>query len=126
MDRIRLTGIEAVGYHGVFDEEKRDGQRFVVDLAMGLDLSMAARSDDLADTIDYATVGAAVVAAIEAEPLDLIEALAGRIIAAVFSLDDRLQEVEATVHKPEVPMPAAFGAVSVTLRRRREDVGGLR
>ena len=52
-DRISLTGITAFGYHGVFDSERRQGQKFVVDVSCLIDLSSAASNDDLGDTIDY-------------------------------------------------------------------------
>ncbi len=57
-DRISLIGISAFGYHGVFDSERQQGQRFVVDVSCTLDLSSAADTDDLGKTIDYAALGA--------------------------------------------------------------------
>ena len=52
-DVITLTGLRAFGYHGVFDFERREGQEFIVDLVVGLDMRPAAHSDDVADTVDY-------------------------------------------------------------------------
>ena len=52
-DRLAVQGIEAVGHHGVFDFERRDGQVFVVDLVIGIDTRDAARTDDLQHTVDY-------------------------------------------------------------------------
>ena len=72
-------GIECFGHHGVFDFERRDGQIFVVDLVLGLDTRPAAASDDLRDTVDYGSLVAAVKAAVETDPVDLIETLAQRI-----------------------------------------------
>ena len=78
-DRITLTGITGYGHHGVFDFEREQGQPFVVDLTCQLDLSAAAASDDLEQTIDYGSLARAVVADVERDPLNLIEALADRI-----------------------------------------------
>ena len=82
-DRISLTGIPAFGHHGVFAFEREQGQRFVVDLICELDLSAAAANDDLGQTIDYGALAQAVVADVERDPLNLIEALADRIAADV-------------------------------------------
>jgi 7,8-dihydroneopterin aldolase/epimerase/oxygenase len=120
-DRISLTGISAFGHHGVHDSERRDGQRFVVDVNCILDLSSAASSDDLGQTIDYGTLARAVAADVERDPLNLIEALADRIALTCLRYD-AVQCVEVTVHKPQAPMPVDVADVAVTLTRskRRE------
>lgn len=117
-DRITLSGLRATGRHGVFDHERRDGQEFVVDATLWLDLAPAATSDALRDTVDYGALANAIVGHIQGEPLDLIEALAGRI--ADTCLDDpRVRQVEVTVHKPQAPIDVPFGDVAVTIARSR-------
>ena len=117
-DRISLTGIAAFGHHGVFSVERQQGQRFVVDVSCTLDLSSAASSDDLGQTIDYGTLAQAVAADIERDPLNLIEALADRIALTCLRYD-AIQCVEVTVHKPQAPMPVDVADVAVTLTRSR-------
>ena len=117
-DRLAVLGVEAVGHHGVFDFERRDGQVFVVDLVLGLDTRAAARSDDLQDTVDYGSLVAAVKQAIEADPVDLIEKLAQRI-ADLCLADPRVQWTEVTVHKPSAPIEATFSDVTLTINRTR-------
>ena len=117
-DRLAVLGIEAIGHHGVFDFEKRDGQVFKVDLALGLDTRPAARSDDLQDTVDYGSLVAAVKTAIEHDPVDLIETLAERI-ADVCLTDTRVEWAEVTVHKPDAPIEATFSDVALTIHRSR-------
>jgi dihydroneopterin aldolase len=117
-DRLAVLGIEAIGHHGVFDFEKRDGQLFKVDLALGLDTRPAARSDDLQDTVDYGSLVAAVKKAIEHDPVDLIETLAERI-AGVCLTDTRVEWAEVTVHKPDAPIEATFSDVALTIHRSR-------
>ena len=78
-DRISLCGVRARGFHGVLAHEKVDGQAFVVDVLLDVDLSRAAGTDDLAHTVSYAEVAADVVALVEGRSLDLIETLASRI-----------------------------------------------
>jgi dihydroneopterin aldolase len=118
--RVALRGITARGFHGVFSSERSDGQDFVVDVMLEIDLAAAAVSDDLADTVDYGGVAAAVVADIEGEPLNLIEALASRIADTCLRFE-RVTSVEVTVHKPQAPMPVRVADVAVTLVRCRPD-----
>lgn len=116
MDRIRLTGLQAWGRHGVLAQEREHGQRFVVDVTLDVDLAPAAASDDLADTVDYGTLAADIADIVRGPAHELIESLAGAI--ADHCLDDgRVTAVEVTVHKPSAPVPVAVDDVSVTVRR---------
>lgn len=117
-DRIALRGIAGFGRHGVFAEEREQGQRFVVDVTCFLDLAPAAGRDELARTVDYGELAAAVVADIERDPVDLIEALADRIATSCLAAGS-VQAVEVTVHKPDAPMPVPVADVAVTLTRSR-------
>jgi dihydroneopterin aldolase / 2-amino-4-hydroxy-6-hydroxymethyldihydropteridine diphosphokinase len=118
-DRIVLEGVSARGHHGVLAWEKQQGQRFVVDLTLEVDLSRPGESDDLAHTVNYAQVAADVVAIIGGEPLDLIEAVAHRIALAALAYP-LVEAVEVTVHKPEAPVGVPFTDVSVRVRRERD------
>jgi dihydroneopterin aldolase/2-amino-4-hydroxy-6-hydroxymethyldihydropteridine diphosphokinase len=115
-DRIVLEGVSATGYHGVLDFEKRDGQSFVVDVTLELDLGPAGRSDDLARTVNYAEVAADVVRRITGPSFDLIERLA-EVIAGDVLGRELVEAVEVTVHKPEAPVGQQFSDVRVTVRR---------
>jgi len=106
------------GHHGVLADERRDGQRFLVDVVLGVDATAASGSDDLRDTVDYATLVAAVERAVETEPVDLIETLAQRIADVCLS-QRRVQWTEVTVHKPGAPIEATFEDVSLTIMRSR-------
>jgi dihydroneopterin aldolase len=117
-DRLRVSGIEVFGRHGVLDFERRDGQTFVIDLELGLDTREAARSDDLSDTVDYGMLVTQVKQAVESDPVDLIEKLAQRI-AEVCLADERVLWTEVTVHKPEAPIEATFSDVTLTITRSR-------
>jgi len=118
-DQIVLRGISARGFHGVLDFEKRDGQTFVVDVVLEVDLTAAGASDDLADTVNYAEVAGDIVALIEGEPLNLIEALAARIADRVLARP-LVEAVEVVVHKPEAPVGHPFTDVQVRVQRERQ------
>lgn len=115
-DRIVIEGVSAHGRHGVLDFEKREGQTFVVDVAMEVDLSQAGRSDDLSHTVNYAEVAAAVVARITGPPFDLIERLA-EVIADDVLANELIESVEVVVHKPEAPVGYPFTDVQVRITR---------
>ena len=117
-DTITLTGITAVGYHGVFDHERRDGQPFVVDVVLHLDLRPAGQSDDLTQTAHYGELAEQVVELITGEPLNLIEALAERIASRILE-SFAVNAVEVTVHKPKAPIEVPFGDVAVSIHRER-------
>jgi len=117
-DVIRLTGLRARGHHGVFDHERADGQEFVVDVAVEVRAGAASGSDDLQATVHYGVLAEQVVAAIEEDPVDLIETLAERIAAVVLSHRAAIA-TEVTVHKPQAPITVPFDDVSVTVHRSR-------
>ncbi len=118
LDRITVTGISATGHHGVFPHEKRDGQTFVADVTLGLDLSAAGRTDDLTTTVDYGILAQQVNADIAGDPLDLIEALAERVARTCLG-HPPVRAVTVTIHKPQAPIPVPFGDTSVTITRVR-------
>ncbi|GAA2788683.1 MULTISPECIES: dihydroneopterin aldolase [Crossiella] len=121
-DRITLTGLRVRGHHGVFEHEKRDGQDFLVDITVWLDLDVAAETDDLADTMDYGALAQRAAAIVGGEPFDLIETVAARVADDVMT-DRRVHAAEVTVHKPSAPIPLTFADVAVTARRSRRARG---
>jgi dihydroneopterin aldolase len=118
VDEIALTGLRAFGRHGVYPDERRDGQEFVVDLTLRLSTAAAAESDDVADTVHYGELAERVAAVVAGDPVNLLERLAQRIADVVLA-DERVQLVTVTVHKPSAPIPVAFDDVSVTIHRSR-------
>jgi 7,8-dihydroneopterin aldolase/epimerase/oxygenase len=115
---ITLTGLRARGYHGVYGFERQQGQEFVVDVTLELDLAPAARSDDVSDTVHYGELAEALVKIVAGEPVNLIETLADRLAGACLA-DQRVTAATVTVHKPGAPIPHEFADVAVTLRRTR-------
>lgn len=118
-DRIELRGLVVRGNHGVFDHEKRDGQDFVIDLVLWLDLSAAAASDDLADTVHYGELAQRAHDIVAGPSRDLIETVGAEIADDVMT-DERVAACEVTVHKPSAPIPLTFSDVAVVTRRSRK------
>jgi dihydroneopterin aldolase len=118
-DQINITGISAIGFHGVFLEERKNGQNFLVDLELNFDLAPAGESDDLTKTINYASVAEATVEEITSEPVALIETLATRISKRLLRDFPLLDSVIVTVHKPQAPVLIKFSDISVSIERHR-------
>lgn len=119
-DRLALLGLTASGHHGWFPEERAEGQRFRVDVVLGVDTRPAATSDDLADTVDYGAVCDGVVATVGERHVALLEALASRVADAVLALDGRIAAVEVAVRKLRPPVPHDLATSGVRIARARE------
>jgi len=117
-DRIELRGLTVRGHHGVFEHERTDGQDFVVDITVWIDLAAAAASDELADTLDYGALAQRAADVIAGEPRNLIETVAAEVAEGVMA-DERVHAVEVVLHKPNAPIPLAFNDVAVVARRSR-------
>ncbi len=118
-DRIFITGLSLHAYHGVMPYEGKVGQTFTIDLVLDIDLSAAARSDKVADTVSYDKVVECATAAFSAQKFRLIEAAAGKVADAVLAAFPRVQSITVTIHKPHAPIAATFSDVGVTLVRNR-------
>ena len=116
-DQIRIVGIKAFGYHGVLPHEAVEGQEFIVDLTLDLDLRAASISDDLTETINYADLAQIVHDNIIGERVQLIERLAGRIADEIVAQYKEISAVHVTVHKPHAPVTVDFEDISVTITR---------
>ena len=119
LDEIRLTGLRATAHHGVLEHERRDGQLFLIDVTVRLPLGPAAAVDDLDRTVHYGELAEQVVAAVESDPVDLIETVAERVAGVALSFP-AAHEVVVTVHKPNAPITVPFDDVSVTITRHRD------
>ena len=115
-DELTISGVECFAHHGVFDFERRQGQTFVIDLTLGFDTTAAAASDDLQDTVDYGNLVARVKAAVESDPVDLIETVAQRIADECLT-QGRVEWARVTIHKPDAPIDATFRDVALTIIR---------
>jgi 7,8-dihydroneopterin aldolase/epimerase/oxygenase len=118
-DRIFIRGLSLHANHGVMAHEAKVGQSFTIDVDLEIDLSAAARSDKVVDTVSYDKVVECITKAFCAQRCRLIEAAAGRIAESVLSSFHRVRSVRVTIHKPHAPIAATFNDVGVTLVRSR-------
>ena len=114
-DRIILDGMRFYGYHGVNPEEKAQGQPYVVDLSVDLDLRGPGGSDQLEDTLDYGEVYRVVEAVAGQGEHHLVEALGERIAAALVA-EFEIEGVTLTIRKSK-PLAGALDAAGVRMTR---------
>ncbi|NEU32570.1 dihydroneopterin aldolase [bacterium LRH843] len=119
MDKIYMNELMFYGYHGVFSEERKLGQRYIVDLTLELDLASAGVSDNLSETIDYGEAYGRVKEIVEGEPYQLIESVAEKVSTELLSAFNRLQACTVKVTKPDPPIPGHYRSVAVEITRSR-------
>lgn len=118
-DQIFVHGLVVHAHHGVGEDERRIGQQFMLDLLLDVELSAAAASDKLADTISYADLTEVASGAFRNQRYQLVEAAGGAVADAVLAHFPRVQKLTVTVHKPHAPIAAVFADVGVILTRTR-------
>lgn len=118
LDRIRIERLHVRANHGVHEHERIDGQDFYIDAEVWADTRRAAASDDIDDTVHYGHLMRAIHAAAAADPVDLLEALAERLIEVCFGFRG-VEAARITVHKPQAPVKLEFADVTVSVLRHR-------
>lgn len=119
IDKIYVNGMEFYGYHGVFKEENKLGQRFRVDLMVELNLKSAGETDDLEHTVNYAELYNYCKKIVEGKPYKLVEAVAEQIAKEIIANFDIVQYCTVKMIKPDPPIPGHYKEVAVEIRRGR-------
>ncbi|MCZ8517599.1 dihydroneopterin aldolase [Paenibacillus filicis] len=119
MDKMSLKQMQFFANHGVYPEENRLGQRYIVDVDMYMPLDKPGRSDALEDTVNYAEVYEVIKACVEKKTFKLIEALAEDIASEVLRTYTSINEMTVRVVKPHPPVAIFFDGVSVEIHRKR-------
>jgi len=116
-DVIRLQGLRLMGTHGALPEEQGRAQPFEVDVDMSVDVSVAGRTDALADTVHYGDVSIVVERVVTGEQHRLLERLATRLADDVLKVDRRITSVTVTVRKLRPPVAVDLSSAAVTITR---------
>ena len=121
MDKIIMKGLIFHGYHGVLEEEKKLGQRFIVDAVLYVDLKKAGETDNLSYTVNYEEVYNIIEKIIRHhEQYNLLEALAEKICGDILNSFDIVQKVDVKIKKPEAPVAGIFDYFAVRIERGRK------
>jgi 7,8-dihydroneopterin aldolase/epimerase/oxygenase len=119
IDKIYVTGMEFWGYHGVYPEENKLGQRFRVDVILEMDLKQAGKTDELDDTVNYAKVYTVCKEIVEGKPYKLIEAVAENLASELLKEFSTVLYCTVKVVKPDPPIPGHYKSVAVEIKRGR-------
>ena len=119
MDKISLNKMEFYGYHGVFSEETKLGQRFIVDLEVEVDLKKAGETDTLEYSVNYGQLYFDVKEIVEGKPFKLIEAVAEKVAQTLLESYLLINSVKVCVIKPDPPIPGHYQSVSIEIVRTR-------
>jgi len=119
VDKIYVNKMEFYGYHGVFPEETKLGQRFIVDLVVITDLTAAGESDDLNESINYGELYRVCKEIVEGQPYKLVESVAERIASTCLREFPKAESVKVKVIKPDPPIPGHYDSVAVEITRGR-------
>ena len=118
-DKISIKGIQAHGYHGLLEDERKNGQLFIVDVEVELDLSKAGKSDDIKKSVDYNALAILIHNEITGPAVNLIESLAHRIGIKAVETFKEIDEIKVTVHKLKATIEVSFTDVSVSIKVKR-------
>lgn len=120
MDKIIIKGLRLFAYHGVNQEEKEQGQDFVFDIVLSVNMNRACSSDNVEDTVSYAKVVKTVRRVFTAEKYDLIEKCADLTAKAILEEYPAVFSVDLTLKKPHAPVKADFEYMAVNVIRNRD------
>lgn len=117
-DEIEIRGLRVFGYHGVHPHEQQVGQPFLIDVVIGVDHQIAARTDDVDDTIDYADLVTVIADLVRSTRFNLLEALAANVADHLLGMP-RVASARVRISKPEIELGEDVDAVAVTVHRAR-------
>lgn len=116
-DKLILQGLLFHGFHGVLEEERKLGQKFLVDLDAWLDLKKAGKSDNLEDTVSYAEIYSLIKEVIEGPPHALLESVADCIASSIFSKFPQIHSLRIRLGKPHVAVLGIVDYLGVEIYR---------
>ena len=119
LDKIVIKDLEIFAYHGVFEEEKKNGQPFVITAELFLDLREAGMTDSLEKTVNYAEVCELIRNVMLEEKYNLIEAAAENIANTILIKYEIIKSVHIIISKPEAPIDMIFNTVCVDITRKK-------
>ncbi len=122
MDEIRIDDLEIFARHGVYEQEKIDGQLFYINAVLHTNLQKAGRSDDLLDSTHYGEICETIKSVMIENRKNLIEAIAEKITTVIFEKFPLIEKIELEIRKPYAPITIPFRSVSVKIFREWHNV----
>ncbi|CAN6459838.1 unnamed protein product [Victoria cruziana] len=118
-DKLVLRGLTFHGFHGVLEEEKKLGQKFLVDIDAYMELQKAGDTDNLADSVSYADIYNLAREVVEGPSFNLLESVATKIVKDIFASYQQISAVRVRVAKPHVAVKGPVEYLGVEIYRSR-------
>ncbi|OWM79019.1 dihydroneopterin aldolase 1-like isoform X3 [Punica granatum] len=123
-DKLVLRGLMFHGFHGAKEEERKLGQKFLVDIDAWMDLLPAGKSDSLSDTVSYTDIYRIAKQVLEGPPHNLLESVAELISSTTLSKFPQISAIRVKVGKPHVAVPGPLDYLGVEITRHRTTSSG--
>lgn len=117
MDKIYIDSLEIIGFHGVFPEEKKLGQKFIISITMDIDTRVAGKNGGLENTVHYGEVAQDVEKIFLEKSFDLLEMCAERIAELILRKYRLIKKIKVKIEKPCAPLQLHFKNVAVEIER---------
>lgn len=118
MEQILVQGLQVFGYHGVYEQEKEEGQTFLVNCVMDTSFARAIHSDDVGETVDYGTVCLFIKKYFEEKAYDLLEKVADGLATSIMYAFPGIEKIQIQITKPNAPIPMEFESVGVRVEKK--------
>lgn len=118
MEQILVQGLQVFGYHGVYEQEKEEGQTFLVNCVMDTSFASAIHSDDVVETVDYGTVCLFIKKYFEEKAYDLLEKVADELATSIMYAFPGIEKIQIQITKPNAPIPMEFESVGVRVEKK--------
>ena len=122
LDQIRIDNLEVYAHHGVYPEEKENGQFFYVNAILYTDTRNAGLQDDLSLSTNYGEVCQLIANRMQENTYDLIESVAEDLAEQILLSFDGVKKIDIEIRKPHAPVPLEFESVSVRIVREWHEV----
>ena len=118
MEQILVQGLQVFGYHGVYEQEKEEGQTFLVNCVMDTSFASAIHSDDVGETVDYGTVCLFIKKYFEGKAYDLLEKVADELATSIMYAFPGIEKIQIQITKPNAPIPMECESVGVRVEKK--------
>jgi dihydroneopterin aldolase len=121
MGRVALEGLEFFAYHGYYEEERKMGNKYEVNIEVSTDLTKAAEEDKLSGTVNYEDLYRIVYEEMQA-PSKMLENIGFRIIKKAFEFFPEIEKVKIEVSKFNPPVKGVCRKAKITLDKVRDEL----
>lgn len=118
--KIHLNDMVFYGYHGVYQEERNLGQRFIVNITVETDKSKDQLINHLEDTVDYTKIYSEIEHVMEIKQFYILEKCANYILDVIFEKFVKIVKANVSIKKPSVPIKAHLSSIEVEIERERK------